>query len=195
MSLLLSSRPVIFGEVLFDVFSDGAAVLGGAPFNVAWNLKGFGLDPVFISAVGDDERGEAVLKAMRGWGMDTGAVQVDDKHPTGVVDVSVENGQPSFSILDHQAYDFISESMADKSLENGRFSIFYHGSLIARSEMSRRTLYSLRESLGLSLFIDVNLRPPWWDSKSVFDAINMARWVKLNSDELCDLLEQSLDSK
>ncbi|VAX22147.1 Fructokinase, partial [hydrothermal vent metagenome] len=41
----------------------------------------------------------------------------------------------------------------------------------------------------------VNLRPPWWDSKSVFDAINMARWVKLNSDELCDLLEQSLDSK
>jgi len=32
-------NPVIFGEVLFDNFKDGQSVLGGAPFNVAWNLK------------------------------------------------------------------------------------------------------------------------------------------------------------
>ncbi len=37
--------PVIFGEVLFDCFSDGNSVLGGAPFNVAWHLQAFGLSP------------------------------------------------------------------------------------------------------------------------------------------------------
>ena len=57
-------RPIVFGEVLFDTFPDGSAVLGGAPFNVAWHLQGFGLTPVFISRVGDDARGRQVLAAM-----------------------------------------------------------------------------------------------------------------------------------
>jgi fructokinase len=47
---------VIFGEVLFDNFPD-KQVLGGAPFNVAWHLQGFGDNPLFISRVGDDSRG------------------------------------------------------------------------------------------------------------------------------------------
>ena len=34
------TSPVVFGEVLFDCFPDGSAVLGGAPFNVAWHLHG-----------------------------------------------------------------------------------------------------------------------------------------------------------
>ena len=38
-------RPVVFGEVLFDCFEDGSKVLGGAPFNVAWHLAGFGAEP------------------------------------------------------------------------------------------------------------------------------------------------------
>ncbi len=53
-------RPVIFGEVLYDCFPDGQAVLGGAPFNVAWHLQGFGRAPLFISRVGDDPLGHHV---------------------------------------------------------------------------------------------------------------------------------------
>ena len=34
---------VIFGEVLFDCFDDNRHILGGAPFNVAWNLKALGV--------------------------------------------------------------------------------------------------------------------------------------------------------
>jgi len=41
----LTDSPVLFGEILFDRFPDGREVLGGAPFNVAWHLRGFGLDP------------------------------------------------------------------------------------------------------------------------------------------------------
>ena len=36
----------VFGEVLFDQFPDGANVLGGAPFNVAWHLKALNLSAV-----------------------------------------------------------------------------------------------------------------------------------------------------
>ena len=44
--------PLIFGEVLFDVYPDGTEILGGAPFNVAWHLQGFGVSPLMISRVG-----------------------------------------------------------------------------------------------------------------------------------------------
>ena len=51
---------VIFGEVLFDDFPDGA-VLGGAPFNVAWHLQAFGLHPVMISRTGNDAQRDQII--------------------------------------------------------------------------------------------------------------------------------------
>ena len=54
----LPGKPVIFGEVLFDVFpEEGNMVLGGAPFNVAWNLQAMGLAPHLVSRIGRDELG------------------------------------------------------------------------------------------------------------------------------------------
>jgi len=100
-------RPLVFGEVLYDSFPDGSVVLGGAPFNVAWHLRGFGLNPLFISRVGDDELGERIIAAMSEWGMDTRGVQRDPGHPTGRVVVSIRNNEPSFEIVPEQAYDFI----------------------------------------------------------------------------------------
>ena len=47
-------RPLIFGEVLFDVMPDRNRVLGGAPFNVAWHLEAFGLRPLMITRIGVD---------------------------------------------------------------------------------------------------------------------------------------------
>jgi len=44
-------RPLIFGEVLVDRFPDGREVLGGAPFNVAWNLRGLGFDPLWFGVL------------------------------------------------------------------------------------------------------------------------------------------------
>jgi fructokinase len=54
------SGPLVFGEVLFDCFPDGTEVLGGAPFNVAWHLQGFGLSPLLVSRVGNDARGQQI---------------------------------------------------------------------------------------------------------------------------------------
>ena len=101
------SGPVLFGEVLFDRFPSGDVVLGGAPFNVAWHLQAFGLAPLFLSRVGDDDLGREVLSAMRSWGMETFGVQVDSEHPTGAVEVRIADDEPSYEILPEQAYDYI----------------------------------------------------------------------------------------
>ena len=62
-------RPVIYGEVLYDRFPDGRSVLGGAPFNVAWHLQGFGLSPLMLTAVGNDQPGLQIRERMQQWGM------------------------------------------------------------------------------------------------------------------------------
>ncbi|MCL4234544.1 MAG: carbohydrate kinase [Deltaproteobacteria bacterium] len=176
------TRPIVFGELLYDVFPDGRAVLGGAPFNVTRHLRGFGLDPLMISRVGDDERGRAALAAMRSWKMDTAGVQIDPVHPTGEVRVRLEAGQPTFEIGPDRAWDHIDSDPVRTALV-GSPGFIYHGSLALRSESSRDAFAALTEDHAVDRFLDVNLRSPWWNRDAVIALARDARWVKLNEDE------------
>ena len=175
-------RPLIFGEVLFDCFPDGSRVLGGAPFNVAWHLHALGLNPLFVSRVGVDSAGDEILAAMRDWGMGLSGVERDPDHPTGRVEIRLEAGQPSYAILSDQAYDYAAppEELAD-------IALIYHGSLALRRRTSRETLSAIRAQSAAPLFVDVNLRNPWWDVKTVAGLLDGARWCKLNNIELASL--------
>ena len=184
-----AQRPLVFGEVLYDRFPDGSTVLGGAPFNVAWHLQGFGLAPTFISRVGDDELGERIIATMTAWGMDTLGIQKDETHPTGRVVVSIHNNEPSFEIVSEQAYDFIDAALVEKLLREEHYGLAYHGSLIARNPPARTALDALRLA-NFPLFVDVNLRRPWWQQEWLDDALRQARWAKVNEHELRILSKQ-----
>lgn len=183
----MSTIPLIFGEVLFDCFEpDGPDVLGGAPFNVAWHLQGFGLQPLLISAIGADERGEQVLSRMKTWGMATDGIQQLNQYATGMVRIRMEGSSHTFDILPDQAYDHIGETFAVSVLEQHTPSLLYCGSLVGRSQDSAQTLQSLVAS-GLPLFVDINLRSPWWQKEAVLGLMHSARWLKLNDDEFTEL--------
>jgi len=163
---------------------DGTGVLGGAPFNVAWHLQAFGLRPLMITRVGRDEAGDEVLAAMEMWGMGTAGVQRDDVHPTGRVQVDLDDGEPTFHILPDQAYDHLDHDRAMRSIHADSFSLLYHGSLILRAEASRRAVDALRNGAEIPVFVDVNLRNPWWTKKDVLESVRRARWIKVNENEL-----------
>ena len=175
------SKPVIFGEVLFDCFPDGSRVLGGAPFNVAWHCQAFGLQPLFISRVGNDPLGNEITSAMRDWDMDTTGLQKDNTHATGIVDVSFADGEPSYNIVENSAWDFIDHQAIP---EIDKHSILYHGSLALRNPLTASSLAQLKQQCSESIFIDVNLRPPWWNLSLVENIIKNSQWLKLNVDEL-----------
>lgn len=177
-----ATRLCIFGEVLFDHFPDGRRVLGGAPFNVAWHLQAFGQAPHFISRVGDDAEGRSIRDAMRQWGMDLGGLQTDDQLPTGRVDVRFADGEPDYDIVRPCAYDAIERPPVDGACE-----LLYHGSLAVREHASSHALAQLLESRPRTVFVDVNLRPPWWRREQVQAMLQGADWVKLNADELTQL--------
>lgn len=189
MTLDASQRPLVFGEVLFDRFPDEGGgvteVLGGAPFNVAWHLQAFTASsprpPRFISRVGDDPLGERIRAAMDEQGMDRSLLQRDLVHPTGTVEVSLDLGEPSYDIVAERAYDFID---ADGLPECAPGTLLYHGTLAARHPVSAAALRHLRESNQLAVFVDVNLRAPWWKPEQVSALVAGATWVKLNAEEL-----------
>jgi fructokinase len=180
-----NGRPVIFGEVLFDSFPDGGDVLGGAPFNVAWNLRMLGADPLFVGAVGNDGLGPRVRAAMIGAGLDTSALQVVPDAPTGRVRVTLDAGEPSYDILADQAYDHVGIAALQETI-TAQIPLLYHGSLALRSEPSRAACAWLAER-SQRRFVDVNLRPPWYRPDAVLELIRGADYVKLNGDELRDL--------
>jgi len=176
----VATRPIIYGEVLYDHFPDGISVLGGAPFNVAWHLRGLGEQPLFIGCVGDDETGRRVRLAMSDWGMDIAGLQTDFGHPTGSVRVEYLNGEPAYAILPDQAYDFIQTRALPDLADVG---LLYHGSLALRQPPSRAALDALISRVDIPVFFDVNLRSPWWRQADISYWASRADWVKLNQDE------------
>ena len=169
---------VVFGEVLFDCFESGERRLGGAAFNVAWGLTAFGERPLFVSAVGQDEDGDAILDRMQEWGMLEDGLQELPGQATGKVKILDQDGEPDYQICSPRAWDFI---------ENEGFvagQMLYHGSLALRSEVNQRTLSAMVEQSSAKRFYDVNLRPPHTPVTLVRSWLRGADWVKLNLDEL-----------
>jgi len=169
--------PLIFGEILYDVFPEGQRILGGAPFNVAWHLQGLGLVPQLLTRVGED--GEEILQTMQQWGLLTSTVQRDKCYPTGTVQVAIHQGNPHFEIPPNQAYDYL-EPYGEKL--SG--SLLYHGTLALRNLRSRQTFQTLLSTLHLPIFFDLNLRSPWWQPELVETYLKTATWVKLNEAEM-----------
>jgi fructokinase len=179
----MSNSIAVFGEALYDQFPDGQQILGGAPFNVAWHLQAFNQQPCFISRVGQDAKGDKIRQAMLAWGMAVDNLGCDPDYPTGTVQVTIDEGEPGYEILDGQAYDFIAAPP-----DSGRnYDVIYHGTLALRNPSSAQTLQDLTVLHRGKVFIDVNLRAPWWQKETVKRWIGKAHWAKLNHDELMHL--------
>jgi len=177
---------VLFGEVLADVFPD-RAVLGGAPFNVACHLKAFGQHPVLITRLGEDALRDEVMNAMAQKGLDTLGVQFDKHYPTGQVRVHIEDGGHRFEILPTQAYDFIHPGVARMTLLSVHPALVYFGTLAQRHTVSRQALKTLLRGAQSGRFLDINLRSPWYDQKTLTHSLQYAEIVKLNDAELSEL--------
>ncbi len=177
------NRVLVFGEVLFDTFPDQSRVIGGAPFNVARHLQGLGLDPFFVSRVGKDESGEEVREQMQRWGMNTHGLQADQDRSTGMVLVRFQGDEPYYEIRKEVAFDYIELDSFHEGTFEGR-TLFYHGTLAARSETSARTLYALAQIKDQEVFCDINLRDPWWSRDLVRDILSWSTYLKVNLEEL-----------
>jgi fructokinase len=130
---------------------------------------------------------------MTAWGLDQKGLQTDFKHPTGVVEVRLEQGQPTYEIKANQAYDFVELAKLFDLLEDVEPPrLFYHGSLALRHMINRHTWRKLKALMLSGIFIDLNLRPPWWKQDLWPEILTDSRYLKLNHHELAILAGREL---
>jgi fructokinase len=173
---------VIFGEMLWDMLPSGKQP-GGAPMNVAIHLKNFGLHPAFISRVGTDDLGVELTAFLDYKGLSTEYVQKGETHLTGIVKVNLtDKTEVAYKIVQPVAWDYIHADQKTETLvENS--AVFLYGSLAARNQQTKETLYALLEKAPFKVF-DVNLRPPHYDRPTIEYLISKADIVKVNEHEL-----------
>jgi len=179
----MNSNPVVcFGEMLWDVLPAGAKP-GGAPMNVAYHLQKFGLWPAVISRVGNDEWGEQLLALLKKNGITTEYVQQDAMHQTGVVLAKLnERAEATYDIVSPVAWDFIEQHEDLKMLvSNAEYFVF--GSLAARNETSRHTLFELLD-VAKTKVLDINLRAPHFTKATVEALLQHCQLLKINDQEL-----------
>jgi fructokinase len=177
---------VSIGEVLWDVFEDSEK-LGGAPFNFAVHATRLGHEVIFVSAVGDDERGTAVLMRAGELGLRTDFIQVVPGAATGTVSVRVDSaGQPDFTIHRPAAYDALHLGAADlERLAALRPDWLYYGTLHQSGSGGRAETKKLAAALpGARRFYDINLRRDSYTPQLIAELMPDSHVVKLNDDEV-----------
>jgi fructokinase len=182
-------RLVAFGEVLWDVFSDRTDI-GGASFNVAAHGVRCGLRADILTRVGSDELGRKAVAEIRRLGVGDALAQVDDRHKTGTVTVTLsDTGQPAYVIHQDVAWDFIEANDALLArLDPATVDVFYFGTLAQRHAVSRGSLGRILKRLeGVRVFFDVNLRQSYFSQEIVEEGLRRATIVKLNDHEACQL--------
>ncbi|OPC57174.1 carbohydrate kinase [Elizabethkingia miricola] len=177
-----------YGEVLWDIFPGGQRRAGGAPFNVAYHLSRMGVDAHMISSVGSDHLGSELLEKIQNWNIPINGIQINDQYPTSTVVATIdENNDAHYDIIQHVAWDYIETRPGDLNLLTETDALVF-GTLAARNEKSKNTLFELTEASNYNVF-DINLRPPYYDIHLIKDLLHRTQLAKFNKAELRMMLD------
>ena len=180
-------KVLAFGEVLWDVYPDEKC-LGGAPLNFGAHLAKHGEDVYLLSAVGTDTLGREAVERVKTWNIKGDYISVLNEKETGKCLVTLDkNAVPSYDLLSDVAYDYIRCDSV-----NEKFDVLYFGTLALRSGYNFNALSELLASRKFeNVFVDVNIRAPFYSAETVAFAAANATVIKVSLEELptvCNLL-------
>ena len=173
------------GELLWDIFPTGKE-LGGAPANFAYHVSALGGEGLIVSCVGFDNLGDEILERLGTLSLDCKYVTSNLEHPTGTSSVKVgAEGNPSFTIQENVAWDFISKSQQLMELSKGINAVTF-GTLAQRSEVSRATIRAFIRKIPSSVLciFDINLRQAFYSREVIEWSLEACNVLKLNEEEL-----------
>jgi fructokinase len=185
----MNRTPVVvgLGEVLWDVFPDGAR-FGGAPANFSCCIKSLAQERIrsyVVSGVGRDALGDRALTSLTNKEVDVSYLARSD-FPTGQVHVRIDaDGHASYEFQSNCAWDnFVWSDSLEHLAKNTDVVCF--GTLGQRNDHARNTIrrfLATVPSTALRIF-DINLRPPFVDDALILETMKFANVLKLNDSEL-----------
>lgn len=163
--------------------------VGGAESNVACHLTRLGVRSSWVSAVGDDSFGLAVLDAVGGFGVDVSGVRIDPTRPTGLyVKEASPHGSPVRYYRRGSAASGMGLEMIDRLGLNEVKLVHLSGITAALSDSCLALMRELlrRPRHGFKISFDLNWRPALWadrDPRVLRELADMADIVLAGSDE------------
>lgn len=173
------------GEALWDILPEEKKI-GGAPANYAYHVSQFGLDSRVVSAVGNDQLGNGILKGFEEKRLKYHIDRVP--YPTGSVVVELDGrGEPCYAIKEGVAWDNIPYTESLEELAHNTRCVCF-GSLAQRSKVSRTTITHFLDAMpdgeGQYKIFDVNLRQEFYTKEVICDSLLRCNVLKLNAGEL-----------
>ncbi len=160
--------------------------VAGAESNVAIGLSRLGQRTGWISRLGDDEFGQAVLLRIRGEGVDTSLVRLDARAPTGLV-IRERREVGAIEQVYYRrgsAASYLSPDDLDPAYIGGARFLHLTGITPALSASCREAVFAaadIARSAGVSVVLDPNYRSRLWPPDD-------ARRVLRELVSLCDVL-------
>lgn len=182
--MAVSNFPLIIGvgELLWDMLPTGK-VVGGAPVNFVYHATKLGARGVAVSAIGNDALGDELLNELDKNGIKHCLTRLP--YPTGTVQVTLNDGIPSYDIVENVAWDHILLSEEAVELAKKADAITF-GTLAMRHEESRETTEKLLSFVpdDALKFFDINLRGKYYSRELIDSLLSKANAFKINDDEL-----------
>ena len=185
-----SKRLIVgIGELLWDMLPDGPQ-LGGTVSNFCVTASRLGDHAVIASRIGDDILGDEALAVLAGLPVDSSQIQRDASHVTSTVTVSLIDGQPRYVIHEPVAWDYLEFTSEWLKLAQTADAVCF-GTLAQRNASAQRTIQSfLAETKpGCMKLLDVNLREPYYSSRTLETSLEFATVLKMNDGEVPQVLD------
>jgi fructokinase len=179
------SRPLIvgLGEALYDLLPNGP-VLGGAPLNAAVQTHQLGNNGVVSSRIGRDALGQSLLNDLSTRGMNTTFIQRDSDAPTGTVEITLQDGEPEYHIIENVAWDRLHWDKSLSGLAKQCDAVCF-GTLGQRMERARSTIQNFITSASQAVrLFDLNLRQDYFSAETIETGCINASIIKMNETEL-----------
>lgn len=188
---LQARQPLIvgIGELLWDMLPDGPQ-LGGAVSNFCVMASRLGDHGVIASRVGDDPLGRQALALLGAMPVDSSYIQQDVSHVTGSVTLTLVEGQARYTIHEPVAWDYLQFTPDWLKLAQTADAVCF-GTLAQRNGDSQRTIQGfLAETKPQCVrILDVNLREPYYFSRTLEASLEVATVLKMNDGEVPQVLE------
>jgi len=177
-------KPVIIGigELLWDMLPDGKRA-GGAPANLIYHAAQQGAEGYVISAVGNDDAGQELTRLLDKNGIGHCLSRIEK--PTGLVEVTLKEGIPAYTIIQEVAWDYI--PLTQEAVEQVcKADAVCFGTLAQRSPVSGETIRALlKQSRPDALrFFDINLRQSYYSKEIIEASLQESNILKINDEEL-----------
>lgn len=178
------SKPVVvgIGELLWDMLPGGKRA-GGAPINFVYNATQLGAEGYAVSAVGHDALGDEIIEELKKSGIET--VLSRNDYPTGVVEVVLNKGIPSYTIVEGVAWDHLQVNERQLEVIKKADAVCF-GTLALRSADTRKTVTMLLHAAPEHTYklFDVNLRSTYFSTELIDELLQVANVFKINDEEM-----------